>query len=191
MQNDNTVTLQSYQDKTDEYINGTPAIDECIKLTPKDTKTLEIGSGFGRDADYFRERGVTIECSDAVPNFVELLQQKGFHARLLNVLTDSIPDKYGLIFADAVLLHFSAQEVKVVIEKVYAALESGGIFAFRIKQGDGEEWTEAKLGAPRYFRYWQSQDIRLVAEAAGFEWVDLQVAEHNNNTWLGIICRKP
>src|SRR5687768_9862984 len=94
--NNNRLTLKAYQDKTQEYIEGTPPIDETIKewldasleLVPKDGKILEVGSGFGRDAEYVREKGFDIECSDAVPNFVELLQNKGFNTRPLDLLND-------------------------------------------------------------------------------------------------------
>ena len=117
-QNDNSLTLQSYQDKTQEYVEGTPPIDDAIRtwlntsleLIPKDGKILEVGSGFGRGAEYVREQGFDIECSDAVPNFVELLQSKGFNTRLLDLLKDQLGGSYDMVFADAVLLHFTPEE---------------------------------------------------------------------------------
>lgn len=199
-ENDNTITLQSYQDKTEEYVDSTPGlddglrawIDECLKQVPKDGKILEIGSGFGRDAEYIRSQGFDIECTDAVPNFVEILQQKGFSARALNALTDEVAKGYDMIFADAVLLHFTPQESKLVIEKVHNALPTNGIFALRVKKGNGAEWTEAKLGAPRYFYYWQPEDLKEMLEECGLEWVSMMenYTDHNKASWMGVICRK-
>lgn len=96
----NARILQSYQDKTQEYIKV---------------------HRFGRDAEYIRQQGFDIECSDAVPNFVELLQQKGFESRLLNLLSDDLGTGYQMVLADA----------------VFASLVDDSIFALRMKQGDG------------------------------------------------------
>lgn len=199
-ENDNSRTLQSYQDKTQEYVDWTPQIDDVIKewlneslaLIPKDGKILEVGSGFGRDAEYVRDKGFDIECSDAVPNFVDLLQKKGFKTRSLDLLNDEIDGAYDMVLADAVLLHFSPEESESVTKKVYKALNPGGIFALRMKQGDGPVWTEEKLGEPRYFYYWQPEDLKKMLNSCGFEWLHMteSFTSHNNANWLHVILKK-
>lgn len=199
-QNDNARTLQSYQEKTQEYVDGTPAPDETVKIwidkaleqIPSRGKVLEIGSGFGRDAEYIQSRGFDIECSDAVPNFVEILQQKGLRAKMLDVLTDDLGKGYSMIFADGVLLHFTPEETEAVLKKVHGALLDNGIFAFAIKKGNGGKWTDEKLGAPRYFYYWQIPDLKNITERCGFEWLDVSESHthHNNADWARIICKK-
>ncbi len=198
--NDNDITLQSYQNKTQEYIEGTPPvddalkswIDECLGLIPKNGKILEIGSGFGRDAEYIKQRGFGIECSDAVPNFVEILKSKGLEARTLNVLRDTIGGRHDMVLADAVLLHFTPEEATQVTRKVHAALNSAGIFALRVKRGDGAAWTNAKLGEPRYFYYWQPDNLKKMLADCGFEWMDMAEnhTSHNNADWMGVVARK-
>lgn len=199
-QNDNSRTLQSYQDKTQEYVDGTPQIDDVIKewldnslaLIPKDGKILEVGSGFGRDAEYVSDKGFDIECSDAVPNFVELLQKKGFKTRSLDLLKDEIGSDYSMILADAVLLHFTPKESELVARKIYKALNSDGIFALRMKQGDGAIWTEEKLGEPRYFYYWKADELKSMLTVCGFEWLSMteSFTGHNKASWMHIIARK-
>lgn len=199
-QNDNSRTLQSYQDKTQEYVDGTPPIDDVIKewldasleLIPKDGRILEVGSGFGRDAEYIRDKGFDIECSDAVPNFVELLQKKGFKTKSLDLLKDEIGSDYDMVLADAVLLHFTPEESELVARKIYKALNSGGVFALRMKQGDGAVWTEEKLGEPRYFYYWKADELKNMLTACGFEWLSMteSFTGHNNASWMHIIVRK-
>lgn len=196
----NDLTLQSYQNKTNEYVEGTPAVDDalkawidaCLALFPKTGKILEIGSGFGRDAEYIKERGFNIECTDAVPNFVEILKSKGFNARTLNVLKDPIKGKYDMVFADAVLLHFTPQEAAQVTKKIHAALNTAGIFALRVKKGNGGAWTNAKLGAPRYFYYWQPEKLKEMLADCGFKWLDMteDYTSHNNTEWIAVIVRK-
>lgn len=199
-QNDNARTLQSYRDKTQEYVDGTPAqdeagkswIDQALKQIPNDGKILEIGSGFGRDAEYIRSQGFNLECSDAVPNFIEILQHKGFNARAIDVLTDDLGRDYDMVFADGVLLHFTPEQSKTVIKKIHAALQENGVFAFSIKKGNGGKWTDEKLGAPRYFYYWQPEDLKNLLKECGFEWLDVaeSYTAHNNADWMRFICKK-
>lgn len=199
-QNDNSRTLQSYQDKTQEYVDGTPPIDSVLKdwldrslsLIARDGIILEVGSGFGRDAAYVRDQGFTIECSDAVPNFVELLQKHGFKARYLDLLKDEIESGYDMVLADAVLLHFTPEEATSVALKIYGALKENGIFALRMKQGNGPVWTEEKLGEPRYFYYWKTNELKDMLTECGFEWLSMSESftAHNNASWMHIIVRK-
>lgn len=197
-QNDNNITLDAYQNKTQEYVENTPAVDDELKTwirkalahIPKDGKILEIGSGFGRDAEYIQELGYDIVCSDAVDSFVEILKQKGFHTRKLNVLADTINDTYAMVFADAVLLHFTPEEAASVTKKVCKALTNKGIFALRVKKGNGPVWTDAKLGAPRYFYYWQPDDLKAMLTDSGFTVLSTDENNANNNDWIGLIAQK-
>jgi len=36
----------------------------------------------------------------------------------------------------------------------------GGVVAFTVKEGDGAEWSTAKLGLPRHFAYWREPAVR-------------------------------
>jgi predicted TPR repeat methyltransferase len=199
----NATTVQSYDGHIQEYIDATPqAVDGFIQtwinnvlagLLPT-AKILEFGTAFGRDADYIESKGYTVERTDVTPGFVKLLQDKGHKARILNAITDGLGSDYDLIFADAVLLHFTRDEVQRVIGKVYDALADEGHFAFSLKLGEGEEWEETKLNAPRFFCYWSKETIQPVLEQAGFK--DIQITDdHVSNVgskakWIHIIAVK-
>jgi 2-polyprenyl-3-methyl-5-hydroxy-6-metoxy-1,4-benzoquinol methylase len=198
----NQQTVQSYNDHVQEYINGTPRettedwkrwIDENLQALGANAKILEFGSAFGRDAAYMESQGFTMQRTDASSGFVDLLNKQGHNAQLLNAITDPIPTGYDMIFASAVLLHFTREETKSVIDKVYAALPGNGRFVFSLKIGDGEETTEAKLGAPRYFCYWQAPDIEKVLNDAGFSSVKIVTAgdyRSDKPYWLLISAAK-
>lgn len=199
---DNSVTLLSYKTKLQEYISSTPAIindaelpwiDRSLGLIPRDGKILELGSGFGRNAAHIRDQGYDITCTDAVAEFVSLLQDKGFDARPLDALTDDFGTGYDLLFANGVLMHFTHDETRAVLGKAYACLNDGGVLAFSVKQGDGSAWSEEKLGAPRYFRYWQPGEIKQLVTSQGFAWVDMLEGQTSlrNASWLYVIARKP
>lgn len=87
MDNDNSRTLQSYQHKTQEYVEGTPPIDDTIRSW--------------------------------LDGALELLQKKGFKTHSLDLLHDGVPGGYGMVLADAVLLHFTPDECLAVARKVH------------------------------------------------------------------------
>lgn len=174
----NAQTLYAYNHNVSSYIQGTPQevsgsvqawIDHTLTCIPFHATILEIGSAFGRDAAYIESKGHPVDRSDAADNFVNFLQEQGHNARHFNVLTDPLPVQYDLIFANAVFLHFKEEELHHVLNKVYNGLHPQGILSFSVKLGEGEEWTEEKVGAPRYFRYWQPQPLQDIVVQHGFE----------------------
>lgn len=130
---------------------------------------IEIGSGFGRDANYIESFGFKVERTNAAESFVTFLQEQGNFARKFNILTDAFRVQYDLAFANAVFLHFTPSELEPALIKVHAALKNDRILAFSVKKGKGEEWTTAKLGKPRYFCYWESNKMFALLKQAGFE----------------------
>lgn len=200
MSDSNDQTIESYEKHVQEYINGTPQavegvvkewIDRALEGLPQDARILECGSANGRDAAYMQQAGYAVQCSDATQAFVDMLQEKGFNAKKLNLLEDELGGPYDLVLANAVLLHFTRDEVARVLQKVREALDVNGRFAFTLKQGEGEEWSEYKLGAPRFFCYWTEEQIRSYITEAGFS--DIEVVDGKATaraTWIQIIARK-
>lgn len=197
----NQETLSSYEMHVDEYINGTPGevvgdvkvwIDATLQGLPSDVRILELGSAFGRDAAYIESLGYSVQRTDATQGFVDYLRKQGYVANLLNAITNELPASYDLIFADAVLLHFTPEDMKIVLGKVFQALNDDGRFSFSLKQGEGEEWSNAKLGAPRYFCYWKQDDIIELMKKVGFDTIEVSTGSlgRTNSEWLHIIAKK-
>lgn len=203
MGTNNQRTIQAYEQHVPEYIQGTPQqvtawssievwLKEALDGLQKDARILEFGSATGRDAEYIQAMGYSVDCTDATQAFVDLLQQKGLAARRLNAITDDLDGPFDLVIANAVLLHFTREETGQVLRNVLQALGDNGRFAFTLKQGDGEEWSEAKLGAPRYFCYWQEADIRQQLEVTGYR--NIRITSDTSPTtgvaWLQVIAYK-
>lgn len=199
MSDTNRETLRSYEEHVDAYIEGTAQfvageakdwIDAALAGLPVGSRLLELGSAFGRDAAYIAAQGIDIDCTDAAPGFVSHLRARGFAARLFNVLTDTLERPYDVILANAVLLHFDRDQFAFVLGKLHAALRPGGRLAFSLKRGDGEEWSSAKIGAPRYFCYWQPDDVAARLAEAGFaRWSVTQASTTRTHAdWLFVIA---
>jgi hypothetical protein len=195
----NQETLAVYQEHFDVYNAETPQqtdaaykvwIDSLLARVQKDIAILEIGSAFGRDAEYVKNSGYTdITPTDAVDVAVAALKERGFlNARKLNVLTDEIDGRYGLIFAVAVFLHFNEAEFESALHKLRTPLGEKGILGFTVKQGEGEEWSDHKMGAPRFFHYWQKESLQQKVEEAGYEILELKHTD-DSQKWLAVTCR--
>jgi len=196
----NNATLRTYSDHVQDYIDGTAQsvsgatkdwIDTALTGLPVTARILELGSAFGRDAAYIASRGFAPDCTDAVPEFVDRLRAAGHKARRFNALTDPLEPSYDLIFANAVLLHFTRDEFAFVLGKMLRALAPGGRFAFSLKRGQGESWSSAKVGAPRFFCYWEPEPLGAALEAAGFaSWtIDEARTGRAHPDWLYVIAR--
>jgi SAM-dependent methyltransferase len=174
----NTITLSSYERCADAYIEKTvPEIPPNLKIwidtvlsgVPHSAKILEIGSGSGRDAAYMESLDYKVNRTDATVAFIKHLKNNGHHAELLNILTDELPDNsYDLIYANAVLLHFTHEELETIIQKIHMALKKNGKLAFTLKEGQGQEWSTKTLKDPRYFMFWTKQNIEQLIKNIGF-----------------------
>lgn len=173
----NDLTLLTYNRTLPAYLRGTPEevtgsvkewIDCTLQHVQRSSKILEIGSGPGRDAAYIESHGFHVERSDAAESFVSHLRDQGYETKLFNVATQSIPELYDLIYANCVFLHFTEVELCTALNTVFQGLNESGILAFSVKQGEGEGWTDEKVDAPRFFRYWQPDPLQALVEQYGF-----------------------
>jgi SAM-dependent methyltransferase len=186
MNNLNDQTVKGYDKTVTKYIDTSPQkvdgqlkawIDKNLKQIDKTAKILEIGSGSGKDADYFESLGYKVELSDASQGFVDHLIKNGKPARLLNAITDDLGGDYDMVFADAVFLHFNPEQLEKVLSKVFEALKPNGLIVFSLKAGSGEEVTDRKLDVNRYFCYWQADDIKKLLVKNGFTDIEIKTID--------------
>jgi 2-polyprenyl-3-methyl-5-hydroxy-6-metoxy-1,4-benzoquinol methylase len=198
---ENTKTLQTYNSKINDYIAATPKVvtgdvkiwlDKSLSFLKPGSTILEIGSAFGRDATYIAEQGFRVYPTDASEKFVDFMKAHNIRAKLLNAITDSLDGPYNMIYANAVLVHFTVEQTEKVLDKIHDVLKKGGIFAFRIKRGDGNEWSSEKVGGLRYYQYWQPEEIAKLVNKHNFELIELTKgsSDFNDFKWLQVIARK-
>jgi chemotaxis methyl-accepting protein methylase len=137
------------------------------------------------------QKGFLVTPTDASIKFVEYLKNESLDAQLLNLINDEIKDKYDMVFANAVLVHFTALQTKQSFKKIHDALKESGIFSFRIKEGMGSGWADHKVNSPRYFKYWKPDQIKKLLNDANFRLLDLiPQTTDDNKLWLQFITRK-
>lgn len=201
--NPNKLTIEAYDSSVEEWLAHTPQqyastslpwIDEALSFIPKEGRVLEIGSATPRDANYMRAKGYTVQCSDATPHFVQYLEEHGELPLTLNVIEDQIPKGYNMVFANAVVPHFTPSDFARVLEKVFTALEPGGVFVFSAKQGEGDTWIQEKVAQKRYTHYWEPNALASLLKKTGF---DIRYLKGDGEgytsqcTWIVAAAQKP
>lgn len=196
----NRTTLATYQENFDKYVAGTSQevsgtqrrwIDRVLARIDKNASILEIGAAFGRDAAYMQDAGyANVTVTDAFDAAIDTLKERGFSdAKKLNVLTDELEGEYGLIFASAVFLHFTEREFETVLRKLHGHLGASGLLAFTVKEGDGEEWSSAKMEAPRFFHYWREISLENTVEKCGYRILEITASEESGQKWLSVTAQ--
>lgn len=194
----NKRTLETYNKGVQQYIDNTPQtvdghvkewLDALFEGVQSDARILEIGSAFGRDAEYIESLGYSVRRTDASSGFIDYLRENGEAAEMLNVLTDMIDEEsYDVIFADAVFLHFTKEEFISALKNVHSALLPGGRLGLTLKNGDGEEITREKMNADRYFKYWREPELASTLAEAAFK--SISINEAIDGKWLHLIAEK-
>jgi len=203
--NPNDITLASYDAEVNGYIAHTPAayqhhhapllrwLNSSLEMISKNDKILEVGSGFGRDANYIHSKGYDITCSDGSKAFVNFLNKNGWDAKQLNILKNNIPNGYKMILANAVIPHFTQKQFELILTKILAALPEGGLFAFSVKQGQGEDWITEKFSAKRFIHYWDLQSLKEYIERANCKivfWEEGIPGDLPSHTWTNLTLMK-
>ncbi len=122
-------------------------------------------------------------------NLLRAEHRKAMQARLLDVRVDDFGGPYDAVLADAVLLHVTREQFVDVLQRARHAVASGGVLAITLKEGDGEAWTEAKLGRPRHFTYWRAPAVHAALMATGWQVLSLEHVAGRDEPWLFVIAR--
>lgn len=200
MMDKNDDTVKTYRENFDKYVERTPReirgdfkrwIDTFLSELPEGGRILEIGSAFGRDARYFREKGFDVLCTDVIPEALDQLSSEGFETAeydFRNELPGGWAEKFDGFFANAVLLHATREVFEKMLSDILIILKPGGVAAFSVKLGVGEEMSMEKMGAPRYFKYYSREDMQAFLSKYPFEIHMLETG--GENKWLHAIIKK-
>ena len=179
-------TLAAHQDGVQAYVAGSPSgvpeavallLDAVVAHVPDGGEVLELGSGPGREALYLEHRGLRVDRTDATPAFVDRPRQGGHPARVLDVRHGGLGGMFDAVLANAVLLHLDRQDPVLALQTCHRATRPDGVLALTLKEGDGEAWSEAKLGSPRWFVFWREGPLRRALSDAGWTVVMLSHVE--------------
>jgi SAM-dependent methyltransferase len=189
-------TIRAYEQRMDRYLaayrepHGDVLAwqDRFVGMAGPGATVLELGSGPGADADRLERGGLRVLRSDAARAFADRLRALGHDVLDLDVRRDPLPAGIRGVYANAVLLHLDREELGAALLRLRSALPPGGVLACSLKEGDGEEWHDRKLGVPRRFTYWRAAPLRNALEAAGFTVVSIEHSVGRLDDWLLVLA---
>lgn len=196
----NDETIKTYQDNFDKYIERTPQVvdgeikewvDDFLHFVPEGGEVFELGSAFGRDARYMRDRGYKVFCTDVIPQALEKLASEGFETASYDFRdkpNDEWKDRFNGVFANAVLLHAPREIFSDVIKNLLSLLKSGGVLAFSVKSGEGTEVSDEKMDAPRYYQYWSLEELKAILQRHSTGLLDARTTTQGK--WHRVIAKK-
>ena len=193
----NARTLAAYEAAAELYARARYAtpdgllrfMDDLAAALAPGASVLEIGTATGHDADLLEARGLRVHRTDATNAFVTALRARGLEADVLNVISDELGGPWDAIYANAVFLHLSADELASVLARTATAVAPGGLLAFTVKEGDGAAWSSHKLERPRHFTYWREGPLRELIATSPWELVGLERETGRKDDWLQCLCR--
>jgi len=195
--NHNKITIETYENAIDKYVNWTTNIvqwefklwiDKALSYISKSSKILEIWTWAWRDADYIESLGYNLQRSDFPDSFIEYNRKKWKDIIKLNVLDIEVKEKYDFIFANAVLLHFTKQEVNSILSSVRNILNESWILTFSLKKWEWEKFNDAKVEWPRFFKYRQNEEIKNMLNLCWYTVLYLENADSDKR--IHIICKR-
>jgi SAM-dependent methyltransferase len=155
---------------------------------------VDLGCGPGFDAAFFRRSGLRTIGLDLSRDMMtagrpefggDYVQSDMRHLPLAR--------KIGGLWVSASFLHVTRDQAPAALQGFANALVPGGILYLSLKFGQGAEWTSESHGVPlpRYFVYWQPDEVDDLLHGAGFRIVEGWLSPIiEATTWLIRFARK-
>lgn len=130
-----------------------------LSLLQRESKhtLLEIGTGHGRDSQYFREQGLKVIGIDLTPTMVRLCRQKGITALLMDMVEQGFKkNSFDAVYALNCFLHLPKSEFPFALENVRFVLQPTGLFYLGMYGGVDFEgiWDEDPYTPKRFFSFY-------------------------------------
>lgn len=126
-------------------------------------KIVDLGSGPGNHAEYFKKKGFNVLCIDISEAMIKLCKRKGLKAEIMDIEDLQLPEKsYDGIWANSSLHHIPKEKIPKILNQIIKILKSNGFLYLAVKEGKGQgfEINEKYPGTRRWFTYFMDEEIR-------------------------------
>lgn len=192
-------TIKAYEELGKEYVESTyevlsAELPEFINLLKDKSKVLDVGCAGGRDSKYFVDAGHEVVGIDIVDSFLAEARKRAPKAKFIkmDILKLDFPkNHFDAIWANAVLLHFSKDDLLKILEKFYKILKPGGILHVRLKRGQGAHLVKEKLTGDKYkfYTFYYKKEIEEELRKTGFKIIASRILSsqrRKNIKWISV-----
>ena len=155
-------------------------------------KILDLGSGPGRDSQFFKERGLNPLCLDISQEMIKLCQEKGLETQVGDL--EKLPyedSSFDGVWAYTSLLHVPKIKFSKILSKINNILIPQGIFYLGMKEGNFEGMVKSeKYGeSERFFSLYRDLELRKILSDF-FDIVHFSKVELGEAVFLNYLCKK-
>lgn len=192
-------TLEYYNRKADEFVQGTLSVDFkqtqdrfLEKLIPE-AYILDFGCGSGRDTKYFLGKGYQVDATDGSEELCKIASNyTGISVkRMLFEELDEV-EKYDGIWACSSILHLSKMALIDVLKKMAVALKGNGVVYTSFKYGNFEGGRNGRYFTDFTFEAFEKYMQNIPELQIEEYWITSDVRPgRGEEKWLNLILRKP
>jgi 2-polyprenyl-3-methyl-5-hydroxy-6-metoxy-1,4-benzoquinol methylase len=171
-------------------------MDDFIERLKPGSRILDLGCGPGQCSKYFAERGFDVTGIDFSEKFLEIARENVPDVEFIQADILEHPfeqERYDAVWANAVLLHFTTEEVTELLSRIQEALSSKGVFYASFMEGSGErlfERVDKGVEDRRYFYDRNLDEIKSLVQDAGFEILSTDRLEAGPVVFIHFFARK-
>jgi ubiquinone/menaquinone biosynthesis C-methylase UbiE len=165
-------------------------LDEFIKISGN--KIIDVGSGPGRDSLLIQQAGKKVVCVDASEAMIKLSSERGLESIFASF--ENLPfenESFDGVWSYTALLHVPKKDIDAPLKEISRILKPLGIFALGLIEGDTEEYRESSgIDMPRWFSFYQKDEIINICKKHGFELVYFELFKPRSKNYLNFIFQK-
>jgi SAM-dependent methyltransferase len=180
----NSFTSKYLSDEIDQFIN-------CIEGRKK---IIDLGSGPGRDALLFKERGLNPVCVDISDAMVKICKDRGLESYQMDIENLSFEDgAFSGVWAYASLIHIPKNRIYNTLARISEILQLGAPFFVGMVEGDGEVLYRSKKHQEksRLFARYKDAEFRAILNEYFEILTSKRIVTPNNEVYLNYLCKKP
>lgn len=197
-------TIRVYKELGKKYVLSTydilsAELPEFISLLRPRSNVLDVGCAGGRDSQHFCNAGHKVMGIDVVEEFLKEARRRSPKAKFvrMDLLKIDLPDNsFDAIWAHAVLLHFSKDDLPKILKSFKKILKPGGLLHVRVKRGKGTRLVKEKLieDKERVFTFYYKKEVEQAMKDSGYKIVASRILpdelKRKNTKWVSVWGRK-
>jgi ubiquinone/menaquinone biosynthesis C-methylase UbiE len=158
-------------------------------------KLLEIGSGGGRDANEFIEKGYEYIGTDISKGLLEQARKNNPGVTFLeqSVYELDFPENsFDGFWCCATLLHMPKERIDEALQSIYNVIKPGGVGCITLKKGEGQRFVEGDhvgMQYKRFFAFYEENEFTEILNRNNFEVLKSYETEHSNKPWLVFLVK--
>lgn len=191
-------TLEYYDLNAQEFVTQTQMLpfagvqNRFLMKLPQGGHILDFGCGSGRDTRCFLKQGFKVTATDGSAKMCRLASEfTGIPVKQMRFQELNDKNVYDGIWACALILHLTKDELPGVLVRMRDALKAHGLIYTSFKYGEFEGWI-----GDRYFTYFTWKSFRdMIAGIGGLEIEEIWLTpdsrpERADQQWLNCTLSK-